>query len=222
MTYSEQLGNVGLSAGAWYQNTGYSDDCPVLFSVPDGTSTPGYTLYTKFVRRLLMEYDGGSVLKAATVVLGVAAAANSRSPSSSEWITIRFLDEALAPLDKLLVDIEKYLLAILDGLQGMIDKIIAYIEAIQARIFQIQALINMIRALLNSLSMFSLPSFSGLLLVENGTDGITKGLITAGNKPVDSPMSYGGGVLVMAGGLPVILLEILELILSAEAAEESE
>jgi hypothetical protein len=221
-TYAEQLGSVGLASGAWYQNTGYSDDCPVLFSVPDGTSTPGYNLYTKFVRRLLMDYDGGSVLKAATVVLGVAAAANSRSPTTSEWITKRFLDEALAPLDKLLVDIEKYLLAILDGLQGMIDKIIAYIEAIQARIFQIQALIEMIRALLNSLSMFSLPSFSGLLLVENGTDGITKGLITAGNKPIDSPMSYGGGVLVMAGGLPTILLEILELILAAEAAEESE
>ena len=63
------------------------------------------------------------------------------------------------------------------------------------------------------LTAFDLPSFSGLLLVENGTDGITKGLVTAGNKPSDTPLSYGGGVLIMAGGLPVILAEILELIL---------
>lgn len=159
------------------------------------------------------------MLQAASVVLGIVAAPDAPSPSETEWLSVRFLDDALAPLDALLVDVEKYLLAILDGLKGTIDKIVAYIEAIQARIFQVQALIEMIRALLNSLSMFSLPSFSGLLLVENGTDGITRGLITAGNKPSDSALSYGGGVLVMAGGLPVILLEILELILGAEGGE---
>lgn len=205
--------------GAWTTGFGWSDYCPVLFSAPDGTAANMYTLRIKFVRRLLMDYEGGSLLDAASMVLKVAAAANSRSPTESEWITKRFLDEALAPLDKLLVDIEKFLLAILDGLQGMIDKIIAYIEAIQARIYQIQQLIQMIRALLNSLTMFDLPSMSGLLLVENGTDGITKGLITAGNKPSDSALSYGGGVLVMAGGVPAILLEILELILGGGGSE---
>jgi hypothetical protein len=210
--------------GAFYTGTGWSDYCPVLFSAPTGTADDRYTLYIQFVRRLLMDYDGGSMLKAASVVLGVASAASSRSPTESEWITRRALnDGALAPVEQLLDEVERYLLAILDGLQGMIDKIIAYIEAIQARIFQIQALIAMIRALLNSLTMFDLPSFSGLLLVENGTDGITKGLLTAENKPSDSPLSYGGGALVMAGGLPAILFEILELILGAEpAAEESE
>lgn len=205
--------------GAWMTGLGWSDQCPVLFSAPDGTAAPTYTLRIKFVRRLLMDYDGGSLLNAASMVLKVAAAANSRAPTETEWVSKRFLDEALAPLDKLLVDIEKFLLAILDGLQGMIDKIIAYIEAIQARIFQIQQLIQMIRALLNSLTMFDLPSMSGLLLVENGTDGITKGLITAGNKPSDSALSYGGGVLVMAGGIPAILLEILELILGGGGDE---
>jgi hypothetical protein len=217
-TLEEQLDLIGRG-GAFYMGTGWSDQCPVLFYAYSDTEGASYPLRIKFVRRLLLEYDGGSMLAAVSTVLGVAAAANSRSPTESEWNATRFLDEALAPLDKLLVDIEKFLLAILDGLQGMIDKIIAYIEAIQARIFQIQQLIQMIRALLNSLTMFDLPSFSGLLLVENGTDGITKGLITAGNKPSDSALSYGGGALVVAGGLPAILFEIIELILSGGGDE---
>lgn len=209
-----------VGAGAFFTGTGWSDYCPVLFSAPGGTADDSYVLYIQFVRRLLMEYDGGSVLNAAKVILGVVSAPTAKSPTESEWIAERaFKEGALAPVEQLLNEIEAYLLAILDGLQGMIDKIIAYIEAIQARIFQIQALIEMIRALLNSLTMFDLPSFAGLVLVENGTDGITKGLITAGNKPSDSVLSYGGGVLMMAGGLPVILLEILELILSAEGRE---
>jgi len=218
-TTPEALARAGLPPTGWYQGQGYSDYCPVLFSTLDEASTALRPLYMQFVRRLLIDYDGGSMLQAASVVLGIVAAPDAPSPSETEWLSVRFLDDALAPLDALLVDVEKYLLAILDGLKGTIDKIVAYIEAIQARIFQVQALIEMIRALLNSLSMFSLPSFSGLLLVENGTDGITRGLITAGNKPSDSALSYGGGVLVMAGGLPVILLEILELILGAEGGE---
>jgi hypothetical protein len=216
-TFEERMSILGRT-DAYYQGFGWSDNCPVLFSAPNGTAAT--TLYIMFVRRLLMDYDGGSVLNAAKVILGVVSAPTARSPTESEWIAKRaFKEGALAPAEQLLNEIEGYLLAILDGLQGMIDKIIAYIEAIQARIFQIQALIEMIRALLNSLTMFDLPSFAGLVLVENGTDGITKGLITAGNKPSDSVLSYGGGVLMMAGGIPALLLESIELILSADGGE---
>ena len=220
-TFSELAEIFNYPDGAWMQGFGYSDFSPVIYKVPDGTASPTYPLYMQFVRRVLLEHEEGLLLKNAATILSVASASNARSPTASSWKTIRLLDEALAPLDKMLVEIEQFLLAILDGLQGAIDKIIAYIEAIQARIYQIQALIEMIRALLNSLKMFDLPSFSGLLLVENGTDGITKGLVTAGNKPSDTPMSYGGGVLMIAGGLPTIILEIIELILGG-GAEESE
>lgn len=221
-TYPELYAKNGWSESAFIMGDGYCDYTPVVFKVSGSMSlAPSgyYNLSAQFVRRLLLEYEDGKILNSASAILAVVGAASARSPSESDWKTIRFFDEALAPLDKLMVEIEAFLLAILDGLQGLIDKIIAYIEAIQARIYQIQALIEMIRALLNSLTMFDLPSFSGLLLVENGTDGITKGLVTAGNKPSDSPMSYGGGVLVMTGGLPAIILEIIEMILGGGESE---
>lgn len=193
---------------------GWSDATPVIFQVvADPVAGFIKDWYVSFVRDVLNKYDGGSLLQSAQVILSITGASVGKSPSQSEWIQKRVLNDALAPVDALLSDVEKYLQGILDGLEGMVDKIVAYIEAIQARIYQIQQLIEMIRALLASLTAFDLVSFSGLLLVENGTDGITKGLVMAGNKPSDSSISYGGGVLVMAGGLPTILLEILELIL---------
>jgi len=214
-TYAEFYSAIGMAENAIIMGDGYSDYTPVLYSTGDMSqaSIGRYTLDAQYIRKLLLEYDDAKILNSAIAILSVAGAANARSPSESDWKTIRVFDKMLAPLDQLLTDIEAFLLAILDGLQGLIDKIIAYIEAIQARIYQLQALIEMIRALLQALTAFDLPSFSGLLLVENGTDGITKGLVTAGNKPSDTPLSYGGGVLIMAGGLPVILAEILELIL---------
>ena len=65
-----------------------------------------------------------------------------------------------------------------------------------------------------SLTLFDLPSFSGLVLVENGTAGIASALVTAGNKPSDGPAAYGGGAVVLFGGLPTVILELIALILA--------
>jgi len=192
---------------------GWSDYCPVLFSIPDGRNGSAYTLYIQYVRRLLLIDDKGEVLRAAITVLSVSGAVLARQ-NPGQWLAIRFLDKALKPLDSLLTDIDAFLQAILDGLQGTLDKIIAYIEAIQARIYQLQALIEKIRALLAALALFDLPSFSGLLLVENGTDGIATGLVTAGNKPTDGPSTYAAGTVVLFGGLPAVILEIIVLVLA--------
>lgn len=154
------------------------------------------------------------VLDSAVAVLQLAAAPLSRPITDSNWIPIRLLPQALIPLDDLLERLDRFLAGILDGLEGIIDKIVAYIEAIQARIYQLQALLEQIRALLRSLEFFALPSVSGLVIVENGTDGLTAGLVTSTNKPFDSASSYGAGVAIVAGGLPSLLLEILTLILS--------
>jgi hypothetical protein len=78
----------------------------------------------------------------------------------------------------------------------------------------LQALLERIRALLNSLRFFDLPSFSALLLVENGTSGIVNGLVSSGNKPQDSSLSYGAGAVFIFGGVPSLLLETLVLVFS--------
>lgn len=204
---------------AFIEGQGWSDYCPVLFSIPDSRrvlvdgSRLSYDIYIQYVRTLLLEHESGEVLNAASSVLNVTGAVMLKL-NPGQWTAIRFLDEVLKPVDTLLTDIESFLLAILDGLQGVIDKIIAYIEGIQARIYQLQALIEKIRALLNSLTLFDLPSFSGLVLVENGTDGIASALVTAGNKPSDGPAAYGGGAVVLFGGLPTVILETIALVLA--------
>jgi hypothetical protein len=154
------------------------------------------------------------VLDSAVAVLQLAAAPLSRPARDTQWIAIRLMPQALVPLDDLLERLDRFLQGILDGLEGIIDKIVAYIEAIQARIYQLQALLEQIRALLRALDFFALPSVSGLVLVENGTDGLTAGLVNAGNKPFDAASSYGAGIAIVAGGLPSVLLELLALILS--------
>ena len=77
----------------------------------------------------------------------------------------------------------------------------------------------MIRALLAKLQ-FELPSFSGLVTVANGTDGILQDFITADSKPDDSPSDLGAGLVVLAGGLPNILLELLAALFSGGAVDE--
>lgn len=188
---------------------GSADFSPVVYSASSGNFVSVY-----FVRKVLIEYEGGAVLSSAQAVLQIAGARLARPANDSQWITKRFLQDALAPVDEVLVDIEKFLIGILDGLQGLIDKIVAYIESIQARIYQLQALIERIRALLNSLRFFDLPSFNALLLVENGTSGIVSGLVSSGNKPEDSSLSYGGGAVFVFGGVPTFLLELLALAFS--------
>ena len=208
---------LAAKTDGYYTDMGYSDWAPVLYDwngipVVESWGQADSPLIIAYIRNLLFDYEDGKILQQAQAVLQVAGASTSRSPNQGEWHAVRFFDQALAPLEGVLSDIEKYLLGILDGLKGMIDKIIAYIDAIQARIYQIQALIEMIRAILNSLKVFDLPSFNALVLVENGTDGLITGLITAENKPDDGVAAYGGGVVAIAGGLPTVILEILALL----------
>ena len=204
---------IGGITGFFIEGRGFSDYCPVLYLLPSGRTVNPYPLYIQYVRTLLLGHESGAVLDAASTILNITGSVMLRL-DPGQWTAIRFLDDVLKPVDTLLTDIESFLLAIHDGLQGAIDKIIAYIEGIQARIYQLQALIEKIRALLNSLTLFDLPSFSGLVLVENGTDGIASALVTAGNKPSDGPASYGGGAVVLFGGLPAVVLEIIALVLA--------
>ena len=133
--------------------------------------------------------------------------------SAGGWIAVRPFDKALAPVNEILDKIERFLMAILDGLQGLVDEIIRYIEGIQKRIYQLQMLIQYIRSLLRMIDMFALPSCAGLILVENGTDGLLQGLVMATDKPEDDRSAYGGGMVIAAGGLPLILLELLAAIM---------
>jgi len=186
----------------WVSGGGSADDSPVLFNDSTGE--------VQFIRNAVSQYDGGSLLDAAVAVLQLAGAWVSRPVADTQWVTIRLLPQALTPLDDLLERLDRFLQAVLDGLEGITDKIVAYIEAIQARIYQLQALLVKIRALLNSLELLRFGPASGLVLAESGTAGIVQALVAAEEKPEDSATAYGAGVVLVAGGLPTLLLDLLK------------
>lgn len=205
------------SQTAFIMTQGSADFSPIVYTATSSiASASNNFVFAAFVRKALIDHDNGEVLASAKTVLQIAGARFSRPAEDSQWITKRFLQDAIAPVDDVLVDLERFLLGILEGLQGLIDKIVAYIESVQARIYQLQALIERIRALLDSLKFFDLPSFNGLLLVENGTSGVVSGLVSSGNKPSDTSLTYGGGAVFIFGGVPSLLLETLVLVLGGE------
>ncbi len=140
------------------------------------------------------------MLQEAALALKMVGAAFLRAPEDGEWIAIRFLD-SIPGIEGFLEGIQNWLDQLAAAIQSMADTLIAYIEFIEARLVELQQLIRRINALILSILSFSLtlPKFSGLMLVGNGTDGVLSGLVTAKEKPFDSPLAYGAGVgLVMA------------------------
>jgi hypothetical protein len=195
----------------WTMGFGSKDANAPVFYIATGDTLQ----YCAFARNMFLADD--AVLKSAAGVLMVTAAV--RAPNDGDWIAVRPLYEALAPLDEVLTKVETWLLALLDALQGILDQIVRYIEAIQARIYQLQGLIEMIRSLLKQLD-FSLPSCSGLVVVATGTDGILMDLIASENKPSDDPQSIGAGLIVVTGGAPNIILELIAALLGGGDVDE--
>ena len=200
-------GPVSVGIG-WLEGSGSADNSPVLYN-DESARTP-----VQFVRNAVFNYQSQVLLNQATLILRVALAPYALPATDGGWLAIRLMPQALVPLDQLLTKIDRFLQGVLDGLQGIIDQIIRYIESVQARIYQLQALLELIRALLRSINLIQLPSLSALVLVENGTGGLTTGLISSENKPQDDANDYGAGVVAIAGGIPTVLLEILALIFS--------
>jgi hypothetical protein len=96
-----------------------------------------------------------------------------------------------------------------NGLEGISSAIRNYIEGIQKRIAELQAFLLRLDALLGILVEFEFPTVNLLPVVADGTDGIVRELITAENAPFDSPENYGGGVVLVSGGIPNILIDLV-------------
>jgi len=190
---------------SWVIGMGSSDYSPILYN--DSTEV---SVRPVFLRNWFFEEE--SLLKAAQKVLGVSGVV--RNIKDGGWVTVRFMPQALPEAEAILDKLEDFLEGILDGLEGIADKIIAIIESIQARIYQLQAILEYIKSLLESILNFSLPGVAGLVLVEDGTAGLAGALVSSGNKPISNPTDYSAGVVVVAGGLPTILLDILFAIFS--------
>jgi hypothetical protein len=187
---------------------------PVLYSktTPRGGGDPLNPIFCEYVRNLIPD----EVFTAAQFALQVAAGPIER-PQEEGWIAIRLFPQGLPDIDRFFDQLLAMLKAIQAAIQGLADLINKYIEMLQSRIIELQAFLNRINAIIQQiLNLFiSIPPTSGLVVVANGTDGVLSALVNADNKPFDPPETYGAGVVLLAGGLPTIALELFKALFSS-------
>ena len=202
---------------------GSSDKSPVIY---DMTATPATM---KFCRNVFLANP--SMFTASQTVLNMAASSmTGQGGTGGEWTAYRLFPQGLPPVEAALNEITGFLNAITAGLVGVTDTIVAYINFLEARVLELEALLRRIQGLLDLTLSIQVPSAAGLIVTANGTDGILQALVTATNKPSDSAESvtritedgevevggtYGAGAVVLAGGLPTAVLDLLLLLFAA-------
>lgn len=154
-----------------------------------------------------------SVYQAAATVLQLAVGPEV-SPQERGWIAFRLFPQGIPSIDRFFDQILALLRSIQAAIESIAETIRRYIEFLQSRIIELQAFLNRINALIQRLLRFflSITPASGLVIVAPGTSGVISGLIGAQNKPIEpNPAerdSIGGGVVLLAGGIPNIALNI--------------
>jgi len=158
-------------------------------------------------------------LKAAAGILNIAA----RPVSSGEWIAIRPLDGLLAPVEEFLEKIIATVKAIRDGLLALLEEILKYIRMIEMRVMELQQFIRKIQAILAMFKDFEISGDLAFLMVTSaGTDGLVADFLSAEQKPEIESTAYAFGGCVVAGGIPLLLLELIQVIMAAAKEEEEE
>lgn len=183
---------------------GSVDNVPVLYQRTSSTIRQ-----MAFIRNQIPN----SVYEGAAFVLQLAVGPQV-SPQEKGWIAFRLFPQGIPSIDRFFDQILALLRSIQAAVESIAETIRRYIEFLQSRIIELQAFLNRINALIQRLLrfFFSVTPASGLVLVAPGTQGVINGLISATNKPLEpNPAerdSVGGGVVLLAGGIPNIALDI--------------
>jgi hypothetical protein len=163
----------------------------------------------EFFRNLVPD----SVYEGAAFVLQVAAGPQMR-PQERGWIAFRLFPQGIPSIDRFFDQILALLRAIQAAVESIAETIVRYIEFLQARLRELQAFLNRLNALIQSLLnfFFAIVPAAGLIVVAPGTDGVTSALIGSQNKPIppanSEQDSYGGGVVLLAGGIPNLAIDV--------------
>lgn len=183
------------------ETQGSSDMSPVIYG---SSSTTGVldpkTAKVLFCRNVLTP----EIYLAASLVLQRAIPPGGMG---SGWVALRPMGWMPDLSDGLetLVEQVRHGLAITTAKSDAVDRAIQLAES---KILQLTQLLQRIRGLLARTVTLQFDIGSVLVVVGDGTDGIIGGLTTAQNKPSDSPLDFGAGVVVCAGaGVPVSVLQ---------------
>jgi hypothetical protein len=191
---------------------GSVDSCPVAYF-----RTNSQVRDIEFVRNLIPD----SVYEQALTVLQIATGPITKSTEGG-WIAIRLFPMGLPEIDRFFDKILALLRSIQAAVDSIAETIVRYIEFLQSRLRELQAFLNRINTLIQRLLRFflSITPAAGLVLVGQGTQGIISGLTASQNKPLP-PIgterdSYAGGVILVAGGIPNVVLDIFRAFFAQE------
>jgi hypothetical protein len=108
----------------------------------------------------------------------------------------------------------------LKGLEGIVAQILKFIHMLKTRIAQVQAIIARIKALIDLILSFRFPAgLYGTFHLADGTAGLVSALQQSEDKPDIGTSGYGTGVMVVAGGVPTILIDFLIALMGGEGEE---
>lgn len=187
------------------------------FQASNGNTDGSGVLY---MRSILSDFRGGVLLSEAKDVLTMVGGPFIRSALDGEWIAIRFFDW-FPGFEDLFDALRNWLESLAESFRSITEALVAYIEFLQARIVDLQMLIQKINALIQSLLSYAigLPTFSGLLVFGQGTQGVLNQFINSEDKPFDSPLTYGGGAAVVIPFAPTFLIELIQIAQGENPAE---
>ena len=181
----------------------------------EGSTTPGNSVSEgdKWGYAYARDLFSTAQVQSALTMLQIATNLND---GTSSWIAIRPFDTLLAPFEDLMETWLAFLKNVREGLMAIIKQILDYIRMIEARIVELQQLIRRIQALLAMFADFVISADLHMLVVSGaGTQGLIGEFMNAQEKPTDGPDAYGTGVAVVAGGLPLVIVDLLKAIFAA-------
>ena len=140
---------------------------------------------------------------------------------SSDWEAFRLFPNGLPLVEKGIGTAINFMESFQETLEGFGKKILKAIAAVEEKIKRIQQIIALINMLLEKLKGFQLEvglPLHALIHTANGTDELTAKLLSSGLKPTGGfpEDTHAAGLLVVAGGLPAILMELLAKLLVSE------
>tara|TARA_X000000950_G_C13913238_1_gene659825 strand:+ start:2913 stop:5603 length:2691 start_codon:yes stop_codon:yes gene_type:complete len=147
-------------------------------------------------------------LRSALAIMNIAT---NLSGDAKGWVAFTPFDGFLEPVEEFFEKIVNWLKIFREGILAVIKQILDYIRMIEARILELQQLIRKIQAILSMFADFVVSADLHMLVVSGaGTQGLISEFMTAEEKPSDGPDAYGMGGIVVTGGLPLIILDIIK------------
>jgi len=197
-----------------YQNTAIAKDRRTIIDpmvrLPLGAERSYYLLedFTSASISGLRPFSHTQAFDFLTLILGT----DTTTLGDSEWISYRPFVQGFKEFDEFLLKAIKWLEGAKESVKGFGEKIIKAIELIEMKIQQIQGLLALIDRILEMLKNLEIElelPLGALVHIGTGNQELIQNLITSTNKPTDSAGSYTAGAVLVAGGVPTFLLEII-------------